>query len=94
MSKADWPQQDVDLRLLTGATEVGTDLFVLGSFGGFGGNLFTGTVCRDLEEAKKLAYRMNKDMSFHVSIYRISVKLEDEFIEEAIQAKTEKKAEE
>lgn len=32
-----WPQMNIDFRLLEGACETGTTLWLIGSFGGFGG---------------------------------------------------------
>lgn len=75
-----WPKSEIDLRTITGAMESGCDLFLIGSFGGFGGCIFY--VHSDLEKAKTHAQEINnrKDFSVHVSIYRMKFKIEDEML--------------
>ena len=71
-----WPQEKLDESLLTGANECGRDLYMFGSFGGFGG-CFVGPVFKDIFMAHEW-YKWNEEAMKKTaswSLYRISVNL-------------------
>lgn len=77
-----WPKMDLDLQTVAGAMEVGKDLFLLGSFGSFGGCfLYTHS---DFDKAKAHAIQLRKESKYktHVSVYRLTCRLEDECSEQ------------
>lgn len=78
--KKHWPKIDIDLQLITGAKEVGKDLFALGAFGGFGGHLMM--VYPDKDWAIRAAKEWNAGKKSYVSVYRIRCTLEDEVLRE------------
>jgi hypothetical protein len=71
-----WPAISVNNSLIAGAMEVGKDLFILGSFGGFGGHL--GMVYPDKDWAIKDAKEWNASGKSHLSVYRLTCSLEVE----------------
>lgn len=73
-----WPQDSVEFGLdtIAGAMEVGKDLFLLGSFGGFGGMLAFAHA--DLDKAREHQRELNATMKHHYSIYRLSVSVEND----------------
>lgn len=78
-----WPFHEIDLQLITGAAEVGKDLYLLGSFGGFGGCL--SHVCIDEAQARQTAKEWNENPEHrsHLSVYKLELKLVDEMIPES-----------
>ena len=76
-----WPMIDIDLCVLAGSREVGSDTFLLGAFGGFGGTFLYAH--SDLEKAKAHAKEWNNDplTQSHLSVYRLKITLEDEMVD-------------
>jgi hypothetical protein len=74
-----WPKTDkeFDLKTISGAMEVGQDLFLIGSFGGFGGSILF--VHADLNKAKEHVDLMNKDpeAKHYYKIYRMQMNTVD-----------------
>lgn len=77
-----WPILYFDFKLshITGAMECGIDLFFIGSFGGFGGNLLY--VHSSLDEAIKHTKEMNKEKTGPpLMVYRMKMTLENDCLE-------------
>jgi hypothetical protein len=85
LGSSTWPQHRLSLDLLSGAMEVGKDLYLLGHFGGFGGTFFE--VHRSEAEAVEAAFKIITESAGqkHASVYRVSVNLETE-MEQAYEA--------
>lgn len=76
MNKKYWPK-NLDAALIAGAMEVGKDLFLLGSFGGFGGHLHP-EAYPTKENAIEAAKTWNAQGLHQVCVYRLTCRLEDE----------------
>ena len=73
MKNKNWPAYEVNLRLLSGAVGAGRDLFLVGSFGGFGGNFCSAHL--DFDEAKQQVTELSKISENEYSIYRLKILL-------------------
>lgn len=74
--KLGWPMIDTDNTLIAGAMENGVDLYILGSFGGFGGSL--GYVYPDRTWAIKEAIQWNAARKNILNVYKLSCTLDVE----------------
>ena len=72
-----WPKDysTFNLNTISGAIESGVDLFLLGSFGGFGGCVHY--VHSDLEKAKEHAKANNDKGKTYWKIFRMKIDLEN-----------------
>lgn len=69
MSESEWPLFKIDLSLLSGAYETGRPLYLIGSFGGFGGSFFS--VHKTYEDAREFLVEHN--ISPGSTIYKLEL---------------------
>jgi hypothetical protein len=73
-----WPQDELDLDLLSGAVESGCDLYAFGSFGGFGGRIWS-PIFKEFKDA--VAWHKERESGVRVDLFRIKAEVCREFEE-------------